>query len=87
MQQQNKKTIIIAQILISFLMALSMIGIFTFAQLGFSFEAVEQWLSRFIIAWPIAFTLSIPISKLSFKLANKISNLQFNNNYELEKEA
>lgn len=86
MQQQNKKTIIIAQILISFLMALSMTGIFTFSQLGFSFDTVEQWLSRFIIAWPIAFALSIPISKLSFKLANKISNLKFNNNYELEKE-
>lgn len=86
MQQQNKKTIIIAQILISFLMALSMTGIFTFFQFGFSFNIIGEWLSRFIIAWPIAFILSIPIGKLSFKLANKISNLKFNNNYKLEKE-
>lgn len=67
-------------------MALSMTGIFTFFQFGFSFNTIGEWLLRFIIAWIIAFILSIHTSKLSFKLANRISNLKFNNNYKLEKE-
>lgn len=71
---QNKKIIIIAQVLISFMMALLMSGIFSFINLGFTELWIKTWLSNFIVAWPIAFILSLFVSALAFKLSENIYN-------------
>jgi hypothetical protein len=67
------KTVIVAQLLISCMMALSMIGIFTFHELGFTHAALNQWLSSFIVAWPIAFLLSMVISRIAFAISTRLT--------------
>ncbi|KKB78131.1 hypothetical protein VW35_12540 [Devosia soli] len=67
----SKKTIILAQVFISFSMALSMSGIMGFIALGADVLAV--WPRSFIIAWPIAFVVSQILTPLSFKLANMLT--------------
>ncbi|MGL4836921.1 MAG: DUF2798 domain-containing protein, partial [Shewanella sp.] len=32
------------------------------------------WMNSFIVAWPIAFVLSIFVGNLGFKLANKVTS-------------
>jgi hypothetical protein len=67
----SKKTIILAQLFITFSMALSMSGIMGFIALGAEFLA--RWPQSFIIAWPIAFVVSQIITPLSFKLAHRMT--------------
>ncbi|MGL5250998.1 MAG: DUF2798 domain-containing protein [Enterovibrio sp.] len=69
----SKQTLIIAQILISLMMAFLMTGIFSFLELGLSQEWLNTWISRFIVAWPIAFILSIFVGSLGFKIAIKLT--------------
>ncbi|WP_432463448.1 DUF2798 domain-containing protein [Agarivorans sp. QJM3NY_33] len=70
---QNPKTIIIAQFLISLMMAFLMTGIFSFIELGFNAQWLSIWLERFLLAWPIAFLLSLVVSKVSFGIALKLT--------------
>jgi hypothetical protein len=67
------KTLILAQLLISMLMAFCMSGIMGMIALGPSELWLSTWPKSFLIAWPIAFLLSIPIGRLSFAVAGKIS--------------
>jgi len=67
----SKKTIVLAQLFITFSMALAMSGIMGFIALGADFLA--HWPQSFIIAWPIAFVVSQIITPLSFKLANRLT--------------
>ena len=69
-----KRTLIVAQILISCMMAFLMVGIFSFVEFGATQVWLENWISRFIVAWPIAFVLSIFVSNLSFRIAVKVTN-------------
>lgn len=69
----DTKTILIAQVLISFMMAGLMSGIFSFLALGPTFEWLAAWASTFIKAWPIAFVLSLVVSKIAFGLAVRIT--------------
>ena len=52
------KTIILAQALISFMMALLMSGYATCLQFGFTMEWVHIWMRAFAMAWPVAFCLA-----------------------------
>lgn len=67
------KTVIVAQVFISCLMALCMIGMFTFHDLGFTREAAHIWLSTFIVAWPIAFLLSMVVSRIAFAISIRLT--------------
>ncbi|WP_233270314.1 DUF2798 domain-containing protein [Chachezhania sediminis] len=63
---QKKKTIIVAQFLISMMMAFLMTLIFTSVPTGFAAGWVGTWLSRLITAWPVAFVLSLGLGPLAF---------------------
>ena len=67
------KTVLLAQALISFTMALLMTGYATLLELGLSPDLVGTWLPRFAMGWPIAFLLSIPVGKLGFMLATRLA--------------
>jgi hypothetical protein len=68
----SKKLIILAQVFISCLMAFLMSGIFSYFHLGFTAQWLQIWSSTFIIAWPIAFVLSMVVGPLSFKMAGLV---------------
>lgn len=67
----SKKTLFLAQLLITFSMALTMSGIMGFIALGAAFLPI--WPKSFLIAWPIAFVVSQIITPLSFKLAHRLT--------------
>ncbi|WCN10998.1 DUF2798 domain-containing protein [Marinomonas mediterranea] len=69
---QSKRIVIIAQLLISMQMAFLMTGIFSFIKLGMTTEWAMAWLNSFLVAWPIAFALSLIVSKVSFSIALRI---------------
>ncbi|WMT87630.1 DUF2798 domain-containing protein [Pelagibacterium sp. 26DY04] len=69
----DKKTLLLAQIFITFMMALSMSGIMSLLQLGATAQWLTIWPRQFIIAWPIAFVLTMVISRLGFALAHRIT--------------
>lgn len=65
----SKKTIILTQILMTLLMALSMSGIMALIALGPVPGFLKIWLGNFIIAWPIALVLT----QLAWPVANFIA--------------
>ena len=60
----TKKTVILAQLFISFMMAASMSGIMGFMALGPTAIWLQAWPRQFITAWPIAFVLSMAASRI-----------------------
>lgn len=69
----NKKILLIAQLMITFMMALSMSGIMSLIALGPTKQWLAGWPVQFIIAWPIAFILTQFTSKIAFALAPKLA--------------
>lgn len=69
----DKKTILIAQALISLTMAFLMTGIFSLIEFGPTLAWLRTWMQNFVTAWPIAFVLSIIVSKVSFGIAFRIT--------------
>jgi hypothetical protein len=69
----DTKTILIAQLLISGMMAFFMTGFFGFLHFGPTSAWLHEWRNAFVIAWPVAFCLSIFVGKLSFKIAGSIT--------------
>jgi len=69
----NKKILLIAQILMTFMMALLMSGIMSLIALGPTKQWLSVWPIQFIIAWPIAFILTQFTSKIAFALAPKLA--------------
>jgi hypothetical protein len=67
--QPDRKTLLLAQVLITFMMALSMSGIMSLIALGPTAHWISVWPKQFLIAWPIAFVLTLFISKFAFALA------------------
>ncbi|MGJ7043388.1 DUF2798 domain-containing protein [Shinella sp.] len=67
------KTIIIAQFFISGMMAFLMTGFFSILHLGLSGRAVSEWSGGFLIAWPVAFLLSLGVGKVGFMIAGRIT--------------
>ena len=70
---EKKQTIILAQALISCLMAFLMTGIFTFVEFGLTQEWAAVWLRNYIVAWPVAFVLSLVVSHQCIKLAIRLT--------------
>lgn len=71
----DKKTLIIAQIIITFLMALSMSGIMSVITLGPTAEWLHAWPKQFAIAWPIAFILTQAATRIAFPVAFRLRRL------------
>lgn len=69
----DTRTVLIAQALISLMMAFLMTGIFCFLSMGLDPAMPQRWMLNFVTAWPIAFCLSIPVSKLAFGLAFRLA--------------
>ena len=65
----DPKTLLLAQVFITFFMAASMSGIMSVIHMGPTMEWLQTWPREFIIAWPIAFVLTQIFSRLGFKLA------------------
>lgn len=70
----DPKTIVIAQFFISGMMAFLMTGFFSFLHLGPSLDWLSEWSSSFMIAWPVAFVLSLGVGKLGFMMACRITS-------------
>lgn len=69
----DTKTILVAQILISDMMAFLMTGFFGFLHFGLGSAWLAEWAKAFVVAWPVAFCLSLIVGKLSFKIAGRIT--------------
>lgn len=62
------RTILIAQAPISFMMAMLMTGFFSLPAFGPTRAWLECRMQNFILAWPVAFCLSLIASKIAFRL-------------------
>ncbi len=67
------KTALVAQLLISCSMAFLMSGFFGFLHLGPTVHWLREWAGAFVIAWPVAFCLSLIVGRYSFKIAAMIT--------------
>lgn len=63
---------ILAQALISLMMAASMSGIISLIALGPTAEWLSRWPKAFAVAWPIAFCLTLFVGPLGFRMAAAI---------------
>ncbi len=68
----DKKTLLLAQVFITFMMAASMSGIMSLLALGPTSQWLHAWPGQFAMAWPIAFVLTMVVSRLGFGLAVRI---------------
>jgi hypothetical protein len=66
-----KKTTLVLQLCMTFMMALTMSGTMGFISVGPDF--LPHWPVSFIIAWPIAFVYTRIINPIAFKIALKIA--------------
>ena len=69
----NRKTLLLAQALITLIMAASMSGIMSLIALGPTAEWLEAWPRQFVMAWPIAFVLTLFVSRLAFAIAIRVT--------------
>jgi O-antigen/teichoic acid export membrane protein len=56
------KMLLIAQVFISDMMALLMTGFFGFLHFGPTARWLSEWFGAFVIAWPVAFCLSLVVA-------------------------
>lgn len=68
----DRKTLLLAQVLITFMMAASMSGIMSMIALGPTAEWLHAWPRQFLIAWPIAFVLTLVVSRIAFGIAGRV---------------
>ena len=68
----DKKTLLLAQVFITFRMAASMSGLMSLLALGPTSQWLHAWPGQFAMAWPIAFVLTMVVSRLGFGLAVRI---------------
>lgn len=72
---QSKRTILLAQALISGMMAALMTGTFGLLHSGASVAFLHDWGQSFITAWPIAFCFSLVVGPLAFRIATQVNRL------------
>ena len=72
----QKKFIIITQVFISGMMAFVMTLFFSILNLGLNSLMIQEWLTSFAIAWPVAFLFPLVISPLAFAISGKIFNFK-----------
>ena len=70
----DKKTLLLAQLFITFMMAASMSGIMSLIALGPTPHWLGEWPKQFIMAWPIAFCLTLVTGRIGFMLARKLTS-------------
>lgn len=68
----NKKFIFLSQVFMTFIMASIMSGLMSLFAMGPSMEWLAAWPKSFIIAWPIAFALTMVAWPASMALAKKV---------------
>lgn len=68
----DKKTRLIAQILITLMMTVSMSGIMSAIGMGLTREWLLAWPKQALIAWPIAFLLTQLTSRVAFAIAFRL---------------
>lgn len=68
----EKKTLLLAQVLITFMMAGLMSGIMSLIALGPTAEWLAAWPRQFALAWPIAFFLTLFTGRIGVGLAVRI---------------
>lgn len=71
----DKKTLIIAQLIITCLMAGSMSGIMSLISMGPTAEWLAGWPKAFLVAWPIAFLLTQLTSWIGFRVAFRVRRI------------
>lgn len=71
----DRKTLLLSQAIITFVMALFMSGLLSFLQLGFTSVWLHAWGHAFLIAWPAAFILIQLVGPVSFKIAARITGI------------
>ena len=69
---ETMRTLLVAQAIISFSMALLMSGYATCLQFGFTAEWLQIWAHAFVMAWPVAFCLSLVVGRMAFAIAHKL---------------
>lgn len=69
---QSKKFVLVAQCIITGMMACLMTGIFSLMHFGLSVESAKGWISTFVVSWPLAFALSTVIAPLGIKITSAI---------------
>jgi len=67
----SKKTTLVLQLAMTFMMALTMSGTLGFINGGADF--LSRWPQTFITAWPIAFIYTRIVNPIAFKIAFKIA--------------
>lgn len=70
----DKRTALLAQVVMTFLMALTMSGIMSLIAMGPTIEWLARWPLSFITAWPIAFILTMVAWPLSMKTAIRLTS-------------
>ncbi|WP_322894934.1 MULTISPECIES: DUF2798 domain-containing protein [unclassified Yoonia] len=68
-----KKTLITAQIIITFLMATLMSGTMSLIHMGFSMEWLAAWPLQMLTAWPIAFVFGMGVTPFAFAMATRLT--------------
>ena len=68
----SKKVVITAQVFISGMMAFLMTAFFATLHLGFTGAMIDAWVDSFVIAWPVAFCLSLIVSPVAFMIAGRL---------------
>jgi len=69
----DKKTLLLGQVFITFMMALSMSGIMGLVYTGPTMAWLSAWPGQFAIAWPIAFIMTQLTSRAGFALARRLT--------------
>lgn len=68
----NKKRALLTQVVMTFIMAATMSGIMGLIFAGPSLQWLANWPRQFLIAWPIAFVLTMVAWPASVALSGKI---------------
>jgi membrane protein implicated in regulation of membrane protease activity len=68
----DKKTALISQVFMTFMMALLMSGIMSLIMLGPTAAWPGIWMTQFILAWPIAFVLTLVTWPASMMLSRLV---------------
>ncbi|SDL31706.1 Protein of unknown function [Nocardioides sp. YR527] len=69
----DKRTGLLIQVVMTFLMALTMSGIMSLIAMGPTIAWLTQWPLAFITAWPIAFVLTMLFRPAAMKVAIRLT--------------
>ena len=68
----DKKSALIAQVFMTFMMALTMSGIMSLIELGPTMVWLNHWPKVFLIAWPTAFVLTMVAWPAAMAMTRKV---------------